>query len=117
MIGFDVLFLTLLLADAPNRLIDDTAVEAFIESGRGAGNGRGKILATHAGFYDDDSYVDRLVVYTYEHGPKRGDRVYGVYAVAFLTENPETTELLFIPEADLVSEGESITPAMGKSWS
>ena len=104
MIGFEVL-LSLLLADASNRVIEDAAVEAFIESRRGPDNGRGRILAAHSGFYDDDAHTDRLVVYTYEHGPNRGDRVYGMYAVAFLTENRKTTEPLFISEADLVSEG------------
>ena len=104
---FVVLYLVLssfALADEPRRAIDDTGVQLFIESQRTEQNGPGRILASSSGYYDGDSHPDRLVVYTYEHGPNRGDKAYGMYAVAFLTENFETTDILFIPESEMVSE-------------
>lgn len=92
------------LADEPRRVIDNIGVQIFIESQRTEQNGPGKILASSSGYYDGDSYPDRLVIYTYEHGPNRGDKAYGMFAVAFLTENFETTDVLFIPESEMVSE-------------
>ncbi|MGI9232945.1 MAG: hypothetical protein ACR2RD_04880, partial [Woeseiaceae bacterium] len=92
------------LADEPRRAIDNNGVQLFIESQRTEQNGPGRILASSNGYYDGDSHPDRLVVYTYEHGPNRGDKAYGMFAVAFLTENFETTDILFIPESEMVSE-------------
>ena len=92
------------IADEPRRVIDNAGVQIFIESQRTEQNGPGKILASSSGHYDGDSYPDRLVIYTYEHGPNHGDKAYAMYAVAFLTENFETTDVLFIPESEMVSE-------------
>ena len=103
MIEFVVL-LALLIADEPNRAIDNGGIQIFIESQRTASNGPGRILATASGYYDGDSFPDKLVIYTYEHGPNRGDRVHGMFAVAFLTESFETTDILFIPEAEMVPD-------------
>lgn len=61
-------------------------------------------MATAGGYYDGDAYPDKLVVYTYEHGPNRGDKAFGIFAVAFLTENFDTTDVLFIPESEIVPE-------------
>ena len=93
-----------LFADEPRRVIDNTGVQLFIESQRTEQNGPGKILASSSGHYDGDSHPDRLVIYTYEHGPNRGDKAFGMFAVAFLTENFETTDILFIPESEMVWE-------------
>ena len=92
------------IADEPRRVIDHGAVQIFIESQRTEQNGPRKILATDSGYYDGDSFPDKLVIYTYEHGPSRGDRVLGIFAVAFLTEGFETTDVLFIPEAEMVPD-------------
>ena len=92
------------LADEPLRVIDNTGVQLFIESQRTEQNGPGKILASSNGHYDGDSYPDRLVVYTYEHGPNRGDKAFGMFAVAFLTESLGTSDILFIPESEMVWE-------------
>jgi hypothetical protein len=101
MLGIDIL-LVLLIADEPVRAIDDGGIQMFIESHRTPGNGPGKILAAASGLYDSDSYADKLIVYTYETEPNYGDRVHGMFAVAFLTESFDTTEILFIPEAELI---------------
>lgn len=103
MLGIGVLFV-LLTADEPIRAINDDGIQMFIESHRTSSNGPGKILAKASGLYDSDSYPDKLVIYTYEHGPNCGDRVHGMFAVAFLTESFDTTEILFIPEAELVPD-------------
>ncbi len=92
------------LANEPRRAIDNSGVQLFIESHRTEQNGPGRILASSNGYYDGDSHPDRLVIYTYEHGPNRGDKAYGMFAVAFLTENFGTTDILFIPESEMVSE-------------
>jgi len=92
------------LADEPRRAIDPLAVQVFIESQRTEQNGPGKVLARSSGHYDGDSFPDKLVVYTYEHGPNRGDKAFGMFAVAFLTENFDTTDVLFIPEAEMVPD-------------
>ena len=92
------------IADELRRVIDNAGVQIFIESQRTEQNGPGKILASSSGYYDGDSYPDRLVIYTYEHGPNHGDKAYAMYAVAFLTENSETTDVLLIPESEMVSE-------------
>lgn len=91
-------------ADEPQRVVDPLAVQVFIESQRTEQNGPGKVLATARGNYDGDAYPDKLVVYTYEHGPNRGDKAFGIFAVAFLTENFDTTDVLFIPESEIVPE-------------
>lgn len=93
-----------MLADEPRRVIDPLAVQVFIESQRTEQNGPGKVLAQNSGDYDGDSYPDRLVVYTYEHGPGHGDKTFGMFVVAFLTENFDTTDVLFIPEAEMVPD-------------
>lgn len=106
MIGVDIL-LSLLLADEPLRAIDHAAVRTFIESRRTDRNGAGKILVTSGGDYNGDSIADKLVLYTYEHGPKRGDKVYGLFAVAFISETGgfcKATEVLFVPETELVAQ-------------
>lgn len=90
------------LADEPNRIIEHAAVELFIESQRKPDNGPGVILAYGTHDYDGDSHPDRLVVYSFEHGPNPGDKSHEMYAVAFLTENFETTEVLVISGADMV---------------
>ena len=97
-----IAFANNVFADEPQRTIDAEAVQVFIESRRTEQNGPGKVLAKASGHYDDDAFPDQLVVYTYEHGPNRGDRTFGMFAVAFLTENFDTTDVVFIPEADLI---------------
>lgn len=94
----------LAFSDEPRRIVDSLAVQVFIESQRTEQNGPGKVLATAGGYYDGDAYPDTLVVYTYEHGPNRGDKAFGIFAAAFLTENFDTTDVLFIPESEIVPE-------------
>ena len=103
MIGFLGL-LALLIADEPRRAIDDGGIQLFIESQRTANSGPGKILATASGSYDDDAYADKLVIYTYQQGSAQGDEWHGLFAVAFLTKNFETTDVLFIPEAEIIPD-------------
>ncbi|MDJ0940058.1 MAG: hypothetical protein QNJ00_09860 [Woeseiaceae bacterium] len=93
------------LGDEPRRAIDSVGIQLFIESHRSERHGPGKILASSRGYYDGDSYPDRLVIYTYGHGPNRGDKDHGMYAVAFLTDNFENTQVLFIPESEMLSSG------------
>ncbi len=88
-------------ADEPYRVIDHAAVEVFIESQRTAENGPGKILASDSRDYDGDSHPDKLIIYTYEHGPNPGDKTHGIFAVAFLTENFQSTDVLFISGSDM----------------
>ena len=83
-------------------MIDHAAIEVFIESQRTDQNGSGKILAIVSGYYDSDSSPDSLVVYAYEHGPNPGDKAHEMFSVAFLTESFETTDILIIPETDMV---------------
>ena len=92
------------LADEPRRAVNHLTVELFIESQRTEQNGPGKILAENSGDYDGDSHPDKLVVYTYGHGPNHGDKTFGMFAVAFLTESFDTTDVLFIPEAEMVPD-------------
>jgi len=92
------------LADEPRRAISPATVQLFIESQRTEQNGPGKVLAQNSGYYDGDSYSDKLVVYTYEHGPSHGDKTFGMFVVAFLTENFDTTDVLFIPETEMVPD-------------
>ena len=92
------------LADEPRRVIGPLAVQVFIESQRTEQNGPGKVLARDSGHYDRDSFPDKLVVYTYEHGPNHGDKAFGMFVVAFLTESFDTTDVLFIPEAEMVPD-------------
>lgn len=94
----------LALADEPRRVIDPLAVQIFIESQRTEQNGPGKVLARFEGSFDGDAYTDMLVVYTYEHGPNHGDKAFGMFVVAFLTENFDTTDVLFIPESEMVPD-------------
>ena len=92
----------LAFADEPRRAIDLLAVPVFIESQRTGQNGPGKVLVQTSGHFDGDAYGDILAVYTYEHGPNHGDKAFGMFVVAFLTENFATTEVLFIPESEMV---------------
>lgn len=88
-------------------MIDHGAVQIFIESQRTEQNGPGKILVTSGGDYNGDSIADKLVMYTYEHGPNRGDKVFGMYAVAFISEAGsfhKTTDVLFVPESEMIPE-------------
>lgn len=89
-------------SDQPRRAIDDYGIELFIESHRTADSGPGKIVASATGNYDDDAYADELVIYTYQPRLAQGDASQGLFAVAFLTQNFETTDVLFIPEAEII---------------
>lgn len=82
------------LADEPRRVIDPLAVQVFIESQRTEQNGPGKVLARNSGHFDGDSFPDKLVVYTYEHGSNHGEKAFGMFVVAFLTERFHTKRLL-----------------------
>lgn len=84
-------------------MIEYAAVELFIESQRKPDNGPGVILASDDRDYDGDSHPDRLVIYSYEHGPNPGDKSHEMFAVAFLTENFESTDVLVISGADMVA--------------
>lgn len=106
MIGIDLL-LAMLLADEPLRVIDHGAVQIFIESRRTDLDGPGKILVMSGGDYNGDSIADKLVIYTYEPAPNSGDKPHGMFAVAFLSEIGDfhkTTEVMFIPETELVPD-------------
>ena len=94
-------------ADEPRRVIDHGAVQIFMESQRTEHNGPAKVLVTSGGDYNGDSIADKLVMYTYEHGPNHGDKVFGMYVVAFVSEAGgfhKTTDVLFIPEAEMIPE-------------
>ena len=90
--------------DEPHRAIDDYGIELFIESQRTAESGPGKIVASARGNYDGDAYADELVIYTYQQGPAQGAASQGLFAVAFLTQNFETTDVLFIPETEIIPD-------------
>ncbi|MEX0976091.1 MAG: hypothetical protein WDZ50_03225 [Woeseia sp.] len=96
--------LALSIADEPRRGIDDHGIELFIESQRTVDSGPGKILASTSGLFDDDVYADKLVVYTYRRTSAQASKPHGLFAVAFLTENFETTDVLFIPESEIVPD-------------
>lgn len=96
--------LVLLIADEPRRAIDDYGIQLFIESQRAANSGPGEILARASGNYDDDAYADELAIYTYRQGSIQGDKSHGLFAVAFLTKNFETTDVLFIPESEMIPD-------------
>ncbi len=66
--------------------------------------GLGKVVATAGGYFDSDSFPDKLAVYSYENRSTLGDRVHGLYAVAFLTEGFETTDILYIPATEMIPE-------------
>jgi hypothetical protein len=90
--------------DEPRRIIDMTGVQIFIESQRPKEAGPGKVVALTGGYFDDDAHPDRLVVYTYEHRSSSSNRNHGLYAVAFFTEEFETSDIVFIPEADIIPQ-------------
>lgn len=86
----------------PWRTIDNYAVKIFVEAHRPEDSGPGKVLATASGYYDGDAFADKLVVYTYERGPGQPHEPRGLFAVGFLTDGFERTDLLFIPESEIV---------------
>jgi hypothetical protein len=92
------------LADEPRRAIDDTGVRIFIESQRPEHAGLGKVVAAAGGYFDSDSFPDKLVVYSYENTTASRDQAHGLYAVAFFTENFDTSDILFIPATEVFPE-------------
>lgn len=96
--------LTFFPIDEPRRAIDDGGIRIFIESQRPENAGPGKVVATAGGYFDSDSFSDKLVVYLYENGPTLGDRAHGLYGVAFLTEGFETSDILYIPATEMIPE-------------
>jgi hypothetical protein len=90
--------------DAPRPAIDNAGVGIFIESKRPENAGPGKVVASAGGRFDSDPFPDKLVVYFYEKGPTPGERAHGLYVVAFFTEGFATSDILFIPEAQLIPE-------------
>ena len=93
-----------MLADEPRRVVDDDVIRIFIESQRPVNAGPGKIVATARGYFDSDSFGDKLVVYSYENRTIPGERADGLYAVAFLTEGFETTDILSIAATEMIPE-------------
>ena len=101
----DVLaFLSFFSADEPRRAINDAGVRVFIESQRPENAGLGKVVATASGYFDSDSFRDKLVVYSYEKTSAPGDRAHGLYVVAFFTEDFATSDILFIPATEILPE-------------
>lgn len=94
--------LTFFSADEPRRAIDDGGIRIFIELQRPENAGLGEVVATAGGHFDGDSFPDRLVVYSYES--TSGDRAHGLYAVAFFTEDFDTSDILFIPATEIIPE-------------
>ena len=98
---FSALLLTALSAGG----VDKGAIEIFVESRRSVQDGPGRIIATSRANLNDDLVDDTIVVYTYEHGPNSGDRVWGQYLVAFLSAPDGThtaTDVLFVPHTELI---------------
>jgi hypothetical protein len=85
-------------------VIDHVAIQVFVDSHRPASAGPGKVIATANGYFDSDSFPDKLVVYSYENKSTPGDRSLGLYVVAFLTEDFETTSILSIPATEIIPE-------------
>ena len=85
-------------------MIDHGAIQIFIETQRPVNAGPGKVVATASGYFDGDSFPDKLAVYSYENKSAPGDRAHGLHAVAFLTEDFETTDILFIPATEIIPE-------------
>ena len=86
--------------------VDHGAISIFVESRRSEENGPGKILFVGRADFNDDSIGDTIAFYTYEHGPNRGDRVWGQYVVAFLSDTDgihKPTDVLFVPDSELIS--------------
>ena len=96
--------LALFSIDEPRRAIDNGGVRIFIESQRPENAGPGKVVATVGGYFDSDSYPDKLVVYSYEKTSTSADRAHGLYAVAFFTEDFVTSDALFIPAMEIIPE-------------
>ena len=96
--------LAILSFDEPRRIIDDTGVQIFIESQRPKDAGPGKLVAAAGGHFDGDAHPDRLVVYSYENNSSSGNRDHGLYAVAFFTEDFETSDIVFIPGTDIIPQ-------------
>ena len=96
--------LAILSFDEPRRIIDNTGVQTFIESQRPEDAGPGKVVATAGGYFDGDAYPDRLVVYAYENNSDSNNRDYGLYAVAFFTEDFGTSDIVFIPGTDIIPQ-------------
>lgn len=96
--------LSLSIADEPRRAIDDHGIQLFIELQRTADSGPGQILASTSGHFDDDVYGDQLVVYAYHPISAKSDKPHGLFAVAFLTKDFQTTDVLFIPETEIIPE-------------
>lgn len=90
--------------DEPRRVVDRSGVEIFIESHRPENAGPGEVIATASGYFDGDSFPDKLAVYYYENTSTSGDWVHGLYAVAFFTEDFETSDILFIPATEVIPE-------------
>lgn len=102
---FEIAVLFVMLSPAePARAIDDVGIQQFIDSQRTANDGPGKIIAQGGGYFDDDQYPDRLIVYTFDPGPSPGDGARGLFAVAFLTAHFDRTDIVPVPEAELIPE-------------
>ena len=101
----DILSLLAILSfDEPHRIIDNTGVQIFIESQRPKDAGPGKVVAAAGGYFDGDSHRDKLVVYSYENSSGSANRDPGLYAVAFFTEDFETSDIVFITGKDIIPQ-------------
>ena len=96
--------LTVFFIDEPRRAISNYGVRIFIESQRPDNAGRGKVVATAGGYFDSDSYPDKLVVYSYGKTSTPDEQEHGSYAVVFFTEDFTTSAILFIPATDIIPE-------------
>ena len=83
--------------DEPRRAIADIGVKIFIETQSPENAGLGRVVASTGGHFDGDSFPDKLVVYSYENATTSDDQQHGLYAVAFFTEDFDTSDILFIP--------------------
>ena len=82
------------------------AIGVFVESRRCESNGPGKIIYIGSYDFNNDSVSDALAIYTYDHGPNRGDRVWGQYVVAFLSSpdcTHKATNVMFVPDSELMT--------------
>ena len=101
----DILSLLAILSfDEPRRIIDNTGLQIFIESQRPKDAGPGRVVASAGGYFDGDAHPDRLVVYAYDNNSRSSNRNHGLYAVAFFTEDFETSDVVFIPGTDIIPQ-------------
>ena len=100
-------FISLLLVDSPRPIIPDTAADFFLESYAESRSANFERLFLVSGQFDSDYHWDKALVFRPSDLEKTSKEERGVYIVAFLSVGFRTSEVLFIPEDELLPDSVS----------